>query len=140
MQGETTTMILQARCRAAQSQQPIEGYQSILEAIEEIREDEEDLDGVGYGYFFFVKKWLQKFKVSEEIRPFIDTQFGFQSLEVNGRPMIEQGTGISQIVYILLSVALNPEKDKIFLNLLVEVQKLCFLSINVSGIHIRIDR
>ena len=93
----------------------IKGYQSILEAVKVIGEDEEVLNNIGYGYFFFIKKWLQKFNVSEEIKPFIDTQFGFQSLEVNGRPLIEQGTGIAQIVYILLSIALNPGQDKTFL-------------------------
>lgn len=92
----------------------IKKYQSTLEMIEHIGDDEEDLTILG-GQYLFIKRWLQKFNVSEEIKPFIDNQFGFQSLEVNGRPLIEQGTGIAQIVYILLSIALNPEHDKIFL-------------------------
>lgn len=74
----------------------------------------ESLELVGFFYRSFIEKWVQKFNISEEIRPIIDNQFGFSSLEINGLPMIEQGTGISQIVYILLSIALNTEKDKIF--------------------------
>lgn len=75
----------------------------------------ETLEELGLIYMSFIEKWIQKFNISEEIRPIIDTQFGFHSLEVNGLPLVEQGTGISQIVYILLSIALNPENSKIFL-------------------------
>ena len=68
-----------------------------------------------YNKTLFIGKWAKKFNISEEIIPTTDTKFGFHSLEVNGRPLVEQGTGISQIVYILLSIALNPENSKIFL-------------------------
>ena len=101
------------------SQTQIFNTEEPIEKIKKQFSELKDIDASAaisfYGPRLFVDKWIKIFNFRNELTTIIDTKFGFQSLEVNERPLVEQGTGVSQIIYILLNIVLNPEKGKVFL-------------------------
>ena len=62
------------------------------------------------GEINFLQKWAESFKLTSQIEVIKNSKFGFQSVEV-GRPLVEQGFGITQLVFILLKVVTINDKD-----------------------------
>lgn len=60
----------------------------------------------------FIKKWssLEGFDLIGEIAPIIDRKNAFHSIDIGKVPIIEQGTGISQITSLILDIASYEKK------------------------------
>jgi predicted ATPase len=54
----------------------------------------------------FLNNWSKSFKLLSYINAIKDAKFGFQTVEV-GRPLVEQGFGISQLIYIMLKIIIT---------------------------------
>ncbi|WP_158550062.1 DUF3696 domain-containing protein [Runella aurantiaca] len=63
----------------------------------------------------FLQKWSARFNLLGEIKPFLDSKYNVQSIEIGDSPLVEQGLGISQLVALLLTIITKEDNKKVFI-------------------------
>lgn len=63
----------------------------------------------------FLQKWSARFNLLGEIKPFLDSKYNVQSIEIGDSPLVEQGLGISQLVALLLTIITKEGNKKVFI-------------------------
>lgn len=63
----------------------------------------------------FLQKWSARFNLLGEVKPFLDSKYNVQSIEIGDSPLVEQGLGISQLVAVLLTIVTKEDNKKVFI-------------------------